>query len=178
MYSSDEVTAGDYTLHVESVKDPGSTISTAKHLYLDDPAGGTIDSTEDVDFFRLDLTETKNLYLYARSVYGHFVAGLEVNRQLKIVGRNQYQFQNRFLIRDEFSPGTHFIYLTRAGLDTPYAVPYTIHVLEDTYYDSFLQYCENQTVTNSPQVGDTLYGCQWHLRNLVRAGHRRGKRMG
>lgn len=157
--SADQVTVGDYTLHARAVTDPGNTTGRAKRLSLDVPAGGTIDATGDEDYFRLDLTETTDLFLYARSVYGEVIGGLPLNSAGQVVGKNQYIF------KDWFGPGTHYFWLLRPGIDTPVPVYYTIHAYKDLEYPAFLRDCEHMTRTNSPLTSDPLYGCQWYLRN-------------
>ena len=55
--------------------------------------------------------------------------------------------------------------------DATYPVPYTIHAYEDTDYTEFIDGCEAATAAlNNPQINDSLYGCQWHLRNQERGG--------
>ena len=166
VYSSDGVTTGDYILHVESVTDPGSTPATGKLISLDSPAGGLIWPITDSDYFRLELTEPRHLYLYGMSVYGQAIFGGEVNSQNQYVGRNQFQDANSFEIRDEFGPGTHYIQVITDHERTQYPVPYIIHAVEDVWYTDFLKNCADATrQLNSPLVRDSLYGCQWHLNN-------------
>ena len=50
---------GDYTLHAEVVPDQGDTIETATDLSLDSLTLGTIDTSEDADYFKLDFTESE-----------------------------------------------------------------------------------------------------------------------
>ena len=166
VFGGTETVTGNYILHTEVVTDPGSTPRLAKHLQLDAPAGGTIDTESDVDSFRLDLTESKYLYIYASSVFGESIGGYVLDGQGHYVGTNLYDYDDEFLIRDDFGPGTHYIQVITHRDDTRHPVPYTIHALEDVEYTDFLQYCENATrQLNAPQVRDSLYGCQWHLNN-------------
>ena len=45
-------------------------------------------------------------------------------------------------------------------------MPYTIHAFEESSYPDFLENCQAATSSlNNPQINDSLYGCQWHLRN-------------
>ena len=166
VFGGDETVTGNYILHTEVVTDPGSTPRLAKHLQLDAPAGGTIDTESDVDSFRLDLTESKYLYIYAKSVFSESIGGYVLDGQGQYVGTNLYDYDDWFLIRDDFGPGTHYIQVITYRDDTRHPVPYTIHALEDVEYTDFLQYCENATrQLNAPQVRDSLYGCQWNLNN-------------
>ena len=66
--SSIGATTGGYTLHAQSVTDPGGTTDTATLLNLDSPTPGTIDATGDADYFRLDFTESTNLLLYVKNL--------------------------------------------------------------------------------------------------------------
>ena len=120
----------------------------------------------DTDYFRLDLTETTNLYLYARSVYGEQVDGFPVNSGNTYVPANIYFRDDGFLIRDDFGPGTYYIRVSTSDVVTSRPVPYTIHAYKDVGYPAFLENCEAQTrALNDPQINDPLYGCQWHLNN-------------
>ena len=164
--SFDETTAGDYILHAEAVTGPGSTISTATRLNLNAPTPGTIDTAGDADYFRLDLTETTNLYLYARSIYGEPVYGFLFDSRGNYVDVNHYLWDDSFLIRDDFGPGTYYIRVSTSEEVTSDPVPYTIHAYKEVDYPAFLQDCEAQTrALNDPQINDPLYGCQWHLNN-------------
>ena len=169
--SADQVTVGNYTLHVKAVSDPGSTRTTAKRLYLNTPAGGAIDRTADTDYFRLDLNDATDLYIYVRTFYGDNIGALPVDTQNRFIEKNQYLEGDWLYIRDEFPAETYYIWLSRFGLETPRPVYYTIHAYRDVEYREFLRKCENLTDINSPPVGDSLYGCQWYLRNHSVSGH-------
>ena len=173
---------GDYTLHAEAVTDPGSTIDTATHLNLDSPTPGTIDTTTDADYFRLDFTETTNLALYASHLilYGegvnfvpldvHVLAagGTELSVNVYPVPRFVRSLDDRigFRLEDTFSPGTYYIRVTTPDVVDSHPVPYTILALEDTGHADFVEDCEAKTLSlGEPQISDTLYGCQWHLNN-------------
>ena len=72
---------------------------------------------------------------------------------------------------DDFNPGTYYVKVTAPASDTTYPVPYTIHAYEDADYTDFIGGCEAATVSlNNPQISDSLYGCQWHLRNQEQVG--------
>ena len=166
VFSADGMTTGDYTLHTEVVIDPGSSINSAKSLNLSTPTAGTIGFASDNDYFRLDLTEATHLYLYARSVYGDRVVGYPVDAGDRFIPSNTHIRRNGFFVRDHFGPGTHFIKVLTLSNVTSHPVPYTIHAYEETDYPAFLEDCQAKTnALNDPQIGDSLYGCQWHLRN-------------
>ena len=186
-FSSDETTTGDYTLHTQTVTDPGTTTGTATLLNLDSPAPGSIDTSSDADYFKLELTEFKNLILYARSVYvypdpidGDVLGsgGAEISQNVSplyypypielpdgsVIPGNR--FPQGFRIRDDFEPGTYYIKVTAPDFVDSHPVPYTIHAYEDTAYTTSVDYCATETVSlNNPQIDDSWYGCQWHLNN-------------
>ena len=166
VFSSDRATTGNYILHAEAVVDPGNTIGTAKTLNLSAPTAGSIDFTGDHDYFRLDLATSTHLYLNVRSVQGERVVGFTVDVGDRIVHSNTYLRPDGFFVRDHFGPGTHYIRVFKLFRVGSNPVPYTIHAFEDAGYLAFLEDCQAKTdALNDPQIGDSLYGCQWHLRN-------------
>ena len=49
---------------------------------------------------------------------------------------------------------------------TSHPVPYTVHAFEESAYPQFLEDCQAATsALNNLLISDSLYGCQWHLRN-------------
>ena len=157
---------GNYTLHAKAVTDPGNTISTARSLNLSTPTTGNINFAGDTDYFRLDLTENTHLFLYAHSVYGQSIVGYPVDTADKFVLSNTHIRRNGFFVRDQFGPGTHYIKVFTLNIVTSHPVPYTIHAFEESSYPDFLENCQAATISlNNPLVNDSLYGCQWHLRN-------------
>ena len=166
VFSSDRATTGNYILHAETVVDPGNTIGTAKTLNLSAPTAGSIDFTGDEDYFRLDLATSTHLYLNVRGVQGERVFGETVDVGGRIVPANTYRRPDGFFVRDHFGPGTHYIRVFKLFRVGSNPVPYTIHAFEDAGYPAFLEDCQAKTdALNDPQIGDSLYGCQWHLRN-------------
>ena len=182
-YSS--ATTGDYTLHAEAVTGPGGTTGTATPLNLGSPIPGSIDTASDADYFRLVLTESRNLVIYAIGlplydgngylpiepldgvVLDNSGAEISVNIHPQTFNDDRWGFR----IEDHFDTGVHYIKLTAPASDTTYPVPYTIHAYEDTDYTKFIDDCEAATASlNDPQINDSLYGCQWHLRNQERGG--------
>ena len=164
--SFDGLTTGSYTLHAEAVVDPGNTIGTAKTLNLSAPTAGSIDFTGDYDYFRLDLATSTHLYLNVRGVQGERVFGFTVDVGARVVHSNTYRRTDGFFVRDHFGPGTHYFWVFKLFRVGSNPVPYTIHAFEDADYPAFLEDCQAKTdALNNPQIGDSLYGCQWHLRN-------------
>ena len=166
VFSFDGLTTGSYMLHAGAVTDPGNTVGTAKTLNLSAPTAGSIGFASDNDYFRLNLAKSTHLYLYVRSVYGERVAGFPVDSGNIFVPSNVHIRGDGFFIRDYFAPGTHYIKVLTLSSVTSHPVPYTIHAYEETDYPAFLEDCQAKTdALNDPQIGDSLYGCQWHLRN-------------
>ena len=177
---------GDYTLHAEAVTGPGSTTDTAAALNLDSPTPGMIDTASDADYFRLDLAESRNLFIYAIglslydgsrrnslpvypldfAVLDNNGAEISANAYPRTISGDPWDF----LIKDDFGPGVSYIKVTTpADISSP--VPYTIHAFEDTDYTQFIADCEAATAAlNNPEISDPLYGCQWHLSNQEQGG--------
>ncbi len=184
---------GDYTLHAEAVTGPGNTTGTATTLSLDSPTPGVIDTASDSDYFRLVLAEPSNLVVQALGL-----VQLDGNRRLlplgpldvdvlnsngETIGVNVYPIRydgvklpsaasrHGVRIEDHFDTGAYYIKVTAPASDTTYPIPYTIHAYEDTDYANFIDDCEAETASlNDPQINDSLYGCQWHLRNQEQGG--------
>ena len=152
-----------------------------------------IDTASDSDYFRLVLAEPSNLVVQALGL-----VQLDGNRRLlplgsldvdvlnsngETIGVNVYPIRydgvkltravsrHGFRIEDHFDTGAYYIKVTAPASDTTYQMPYTIHAYEDTDYANFIDDCEAETNSlNDPQINDSLYGCQWHLRNQEQGG--------
>ena len=170
---------GDYTVHAQAVTDPGSTTDTATPLNLDSPAGGTIDTAGDADYFRLDFAEPMHLIIEARS--GNYAAinadlfdahGTDVPANIyPLTVRIGLRFTHGFRILDDFGPGTYYIRVTGAIGASSRPVPYTIHAYEDIEYADYIEDCEARTrSSNNPLISDPLFACQWHLDSPDREG--------
>ena len=180
---NDAYDIGDYALHAEAVTDPGGTPSTATNLNLDEAAPGTVDAAGDADYFRLDLARPTDLVVLARNVYYRYHPSGErifpeplyaamLDSQGTEIPVNVYGAESdNTWIEDSFGPGTYYVKVTARYGEATYPVPYTIQAYEDTAYGSFIDGCEEATFSlASSQVGDPLYGCQWHLRNYEPGG--------
>ena len=181
---------GNYTLHAQSVTDPGSAPGTAARLNLNSPTPGTVDTAGDADYFRLDLTQSQSLVIYAINpvIFDSSddllpVAPIDatvLDARLREISTNVYPRNLRvsgslvrygFSIRDDFGPGAHYVKVTTPEGVTSHPVPYTIHAYEDTGYTAFIEECEAETrALNNPRINDPLYGCQWHLNNRAEEG--------
>ena len=175
--------SGDYTFHAQAVVDPGNTIETAKALSLDSADGGTINSPDDADYFKLDFTETKHAIIHAVSAdVTRIDAALldaqgtelsaniaRVRIRLLVGGIFAPVFRIGFTIREDFEHGTYYLKVTnpRGALfdsESFRPEPYSVFFTEDTDYTELVDDCEAQTdALNDPQIKDPLYACQWHL---------------
>ena len=163
---------GSYTLRTQAVKDPGSAIDTAAALALGSPAGGTIDTAGDADYFKLDFAGPTHVIIEARSTNFFPISadlfdaqGTEISANMYALAvRFGFQFRHGFRILDDFRPGTYYIRVTTVGGLGSRPVPYTIYGYEDTEYTDYVEDCEAKTRSlNNPLVSDPLYACQWHL---------------
>ena len=177
---------GDYRVHAQAVTDPGNTRGAATRLNVNSLAPGTIDSSRDSDYFRIDLSEFTNLIIHAVNLFLYYqvddenldrlpIAPLAVealNASGEEVSVNVYALGFRingdfepygFYIRDDFGAGTYYFKVTTPAGVTSHPVPYTIHAFEDTEYTEFIEGCEARTRSLNSQINDPLYACQWHL---------------
>ena len=176
---------GDYTFHAQAVVDPGSTIDTAKPLSLGSPDGGTINTVDDADYFKLDFTESKHVIIDAVSADIALIdlalldaAGDEISaniRPIRIRGFGSL-FPIGFTIEEDFEPGTYYLKVVNPLAPDPDAPepdeppppfrpsPYSVFFTEDAEYTELVENCEAETdALSDPQINDPLYACQWHL---------------
>ena len=182
---------GDYTLYAQAVDNPGNTIETAKPLDLGSQNGGTINTVDDADYFKLDFTETKNVIIDAVTADisaieaalldadGNEISSNFTPRLIRgFRGSRVGIFWFGFAIEEDFEPGTYYLKVTNPFAPDPdepepepeeppppfRPAPYALLFLEDTEYTELLDDCEAQTdALNDPQISDPLYACQWHL---------------
>ena len=101
---------GDYTLRAVAVPDHGSTRVTATTLILDAPTSGKLTSTSDADYFKLVLTEAKDLAILAfcsmsmQSMLNSGGTEILVNIEIVAGGFNR--------IIDDFASGTYYVKIT------------------------------------------------------------------
>ena len=175
VYSADDVTTGNYTLHAQVATDPGNTTGTATSLVPDSPTPGMIVTASDADYFRLDVTQPTNVVVYGKSgnyrpidVTALDAMGMEISVNVHALGTriSSSVVWDGFRISDDFEPGTYYIKVTTPRRLTSHPVPYTILNFEDGAYTDFIEDCVASTRSlNDPLVSDSLYGCQWHLGN-------------
>ena len=163
---------GEYTMHAQAVTDPGSSTGTAARLVLGSPAGGTIDTAEDADYFRLYFPESTHAIIEARTTNLAPISADLLDAQGREISANVhhltvrfvFRFRHGFRILDDFGPGTYYLRVTTPAELAPRPVPYTIYAYEDEEYTEYTEECEAKTrALNDPQINDPLYACQWHL---------------
>ena len=142
--------SGFYNLHVSTVTDLGDTTATAPPLRLGEARGGEIASAADVDYFRLEVSETTDILVRA--------GGRGTSRELLD------EDGNTVTERTALAAGTYYLKVTASDTGK-----YSILVLADPSYYRFLDGCEG--IATLASITDPLYGCQWHLNNV---GQRKG----
>ena len=158
---------GDYTLHAKVVPDQGDTIETATDLSLDSPTLGTIDTSEDADYFKFDFTELKNLIITVSTLGYSRLDVTALDSEGNEVSLNVFplDYSYGFLIQDDFGPDTNYLKVTSPYTYRP--AHYTIQAVEDVAYTEFIEGCEAETrSSNNEDISDPLYACQWHQNSL------------
>ncbi len=177
--STIRVNTGLYSVQVETVTEPGSTLGTAAPLEFRRARGGRISPASDVDYFRIDVDEDKWVVLRAASetvdIDGELLdsGGNPVTANLyewEIVEVDENGDEEEvawgFTLRDRLRTGTHYIKVLRDGSGVSTTGPYTIRMIEDVSYARFISDCTGISTT----ISDPLYGCQWHLNNSGQLG--------
>ncbi len=152
---------GRFGIGAETIPDHGNSMATATNLTLGPLVPGRIVSDGDVDYFRFDLEEKTNVFLYTRSSTLTRMLGDVLDSNGEEISVNiwpiyfQYPlFSDGFLILDDFDTGTYYVRVTADS-----SADYTLHARHDSSYNAFIDVCQAATE-------DPLYSCQWHLHNL------------
>ena len=164
---------GDYVLRAETVPEHGDTAETATDLGLDSPTPGSIVSSEDADYFKLDFSERKSLIVRASSLdYGRLdVTAFDSDGNEVSVNTFPYGYVYGSRIEDDFGPGASYLRLTSPDSSDDRSVHYNIHAVEDAEYTEYVEGCEAETnALNNEAISDPLYACQWH-QNSEHEGH-------
>ena len=151
---------GDYTLSAASVADHGSTTATATTLSLDAPTSGKLTSASDADYFKLVLTDAKDLAIMAFSDVNAVMLNsdgteIPVNMEIGAGGSNR--------IIDDFASGTYYVKITAPDASSSSPVHYALYAYEDTGYGTWVDGCADDTDDLGSTINDPLYACQWHL---------------
>ena len=140
-------------MHAQAVTDPGSSTGTAARLVLGSPAGGTIDTAEDADYFRLYFPESTHAIIEARTTNLAPISADLLDAQGREISANVhhltvrfvFRFRHGFRILDDFGPGTYYLRVTTPAELAPRPVPYTIYAYEDEEYTEYTEECEAKT---------------------------------
>ena len=173
------VNTGPYSVHVETVTEPGSSLGTAVPLEFGRAQGGRINPASDTDYFRIDVSEDTWVVLRAASETVD-IDGELLDSGDNLVSANLYEWEIvevdengdeeevawGFALRDRLRTGTHYIKVLRDGSGVSTTGPYTIRMIEDVSYARFISDCTDISTT----ISDPLYGCQWHLNNSGQLG--------
>ena len=173
---------GPYTLHVNTIAEPGDTIADATKLSLHRVEGGRIASTTDVDYFRIVVDEEMSILVRGVSefIIPGVGEGVGINGALLNSSGNPIQatiYEDSFLagrahgftVRATLEAGSYFIKVTRSGgADSG---PYSILMLNDFQLDDLLNKCSGLNTTFT----DPLFGCQWNLENTGQLGGTAGE---
>ena len=163
-----------YAVYVSVVAEPGSTRADAAALPLGRPVGGTIDPTTDTDYFRIELSESTHLGLYAvgigLDIAGELLDSNGVSIDANLFSRRFGSFSFFFslggrlgvTLLDELDAGTYYLRVTRSADGTdPDTGTYAVLMTGDPFYARFFDECESIGAF----LTDPLSGCQWHLKN-------------
>ena len=180
---------GGFTLHTQAVTAPGNSVETALPLSLDSAVGGVIDSPDDADYFKLEITETTHVIADATTVdlapidVGLLDADggdLSVNKSIIAVRAFGIPFPIGVRMGESFEPGTYYLRVALPEIEPddgslissppddgafPFRpVTYSLFFTEDTDYTKLLEECAAATRgLNDPEISDPLFACQWHL---------------
>ena len=166
--------SGPYTLHVNTIAEPGDTIADATPLSLHRAEGGRIDPETDADYFRIVADEEMSILVRGVSKTVD-IEGSLLNSSGNQIQANFYEetfFSGRahgFTVRATLETGTYFIKVTRSGgADTG---PYSILMINDLQLENLLNKCSGLNAT----FNDPLFGCQWNLENTGQLGGTSGE---
>ena len=169
-----EEETGQYSLHVETVTEPGSAIADAAALGFEQLAAGRIDPSTDADFFRIDLSAAT--HVLARAVSNTVdIDGALLDGNGDPVEANVFEHTFTgdgpigFTLSDRLEAGTHYVKVTRSGGDSTGG--YAMRMLEDEDMNEVVARCSALTAPFS----DPLSGCQWNLKNTGQFGGRSGE---
>ena len=161
------ITSGGYTVYVTEAGNPGSAISGAQAITLEDAAGGNITSTGDADYFSITVDETTYVQIWAApndsgtDVDAQLLDDSETAVDADYANNFDSNFANVFSfgIAHQLDAGTYYVKVTGSGSSTG---RYTIIALEDLAFSKVAEDCKD---ISRGGIADTWYGCQWHLQD-------------
>ena len=154
---------GPYSVHATAPGSPGNTTATAQPLALGDAAGGNISSASDTDYFRIAVDEATYVTLWAVHNEDFIDADAELlddaGRTVNADYLHDFDGQTGFGMEHRFEPGTHYLKVTGDGSNGKYSLLAT----ENARFNWVADTCS--AIPRSTGIDDSLYGCQWHIRN-------------
>ena len=171
--------AGILAVHVRPVVEPGSTLADAAPLvvgdlerfYLGKPAGGNIEPSSDVDYFKIELSSAERLFIrgvsYELDIEGQL---LDAMGDPVAVGSYEETFWKSgpmgFTLNGSVLAGTYYLEVSHDGFDSG---AYTVSAATDPGQAPLADECR-MLAASDPPVADELYGCQWHLSQTSQYG--------
>ena len=175
---------GPYRLHIEEAVGGGSSTSNAVPLALGEVGAGTLNTSNDAEYFLLDLDQATMVEAVGVSAGtttwrgGADLLGTLLDSNGTAVGVNVYdRFYPEYGGCDEchfsgFSAarrlpaGTYYLRVEAAGFSR-----YSVSLTEPAVYRDLVSNCAREVAG----VSDPLYGCQWHLDNIGDRGGTAGE---
>ena len=159
---------GVFWLQVDSLTDPGSTRATAASLALDVLGGGTIDTSTDVDYFRLDAAKTGYVAIRGVGELPFDIDGQLLDGDGNQVGAHAYEerlsaYVAGFTIIARLDAGSTYYVKVEASSGTG---TYAVQAIEDARMRRLTTKCSG----GSSSFTDPFYDCQWHLKNTGQLG--------
>ena len=163
---------GPYTLHVNTIAEPGDSIADATQLSLHRAEGGRTDPATDADYFRIVADEEMSILVRGVSETVD-IDGSLLNSSGNPIQANFYEESfhraHGFTVRATLETGTYYIKVTRTGGAD--AGPYSILMINDSHLEYLLNKCSGLNATFT----DPLFGCQWNLQNTRQLGGTSGE---
>ena len=155
---------GPYTLYVQTMTEPGSSIATATPLELLHVATGRISDANDEDYFVLTASGFTPMDIRAT---GFGTLSLEAT-VFDDTGNEVLSFDipprtHGIRVWADLAPGTYYLRMTATSGGTGY---YVVEADIGTTYRFEWNQCTGLTTSKS----DPWYGCQWHLSNTGQFG--------
>ena len=167
---------GAYRLHVEEIVEPGSTVGTALDLDFNGAAGATIESSTDVDYYKVVVpyrtlvgmrAVSENLDLSAVVLDDSFTPLADIESTTAFRRKDQL-----FTVENlkEIDAGTYYLRVDTsgwtAGSDRDNVGRYAVAAFEHPTFATLRPQC----VQAPAGVEDPLFGCQWNLDNSEHFG--------
>ena len=132
---------------------------------MDHAAGGNIATAQNLDYFSLTVSEDTYVTIWAI----HQTASFNVNAELQdnngqtVIVDNLHELSgiHAFAIEHLLTTGTYYLKVKSSSRFS--TGKYTVLATENFDFARMVDRCT--TMTPSTGINDTLYGCQWHLKN-------------